>query len=136
MRETVRSLRIYLGICGALGILTSGAQVVSPRVPLWLSALFLLGAAASAALLYLAIRLPHVLQYDLERGLLIVHANLAYSAIWLVLVLAIVGPGMTFGQLVFGVVILLYIRQNLRRLSAEAICGAASAALAEESTPV
>lgn len=130
MRETVRSLRIYLGISGTLSFLVGGTQLLSGRLPLWLSALLLCGLFASAGLLYLAFQLRSILRDDLDRGLLIVHANLVYSAACLMVVLRTVGPGMAVGQIAIGIMILVYIRQNMRRLSAEAV-----ATLAETPAP-
>jgi hypothetical protein len=120
MRETVRSLRIYLVLTGTLSILLHLAALASGNALSAAGVLQLVGAVAAGGLFYVGLRLPQLLAENFGRALAVVHLNMGFIALVLILSLAGGAPGLGLGQLVVGLVILLYIRTNLRRLSVEA----------------
>lgn len=118
MRETVRSLRIYLALSGTLGALVNLGQIAHGSLPGWLTLIVAVGLAANLGLLYLAIRLRPILRGELDRGLHIVHGNVTYMVTILGLVLLQQGAGLVAAQVGLGLLILWYIRRNLIRLAA------------------
>lgn len=130
MRETVRSLRIYLVLCGTLTTvihLANLAKLVSSGgAPL---ALLLTGSGflTAASLLYAGFRLRHLLKNQASRLYAILYANMAFVGLVLVLVLP-GGDPFSIGQLGIGLLILWYIRSNARRLSNEVATPPQSAA--------
>jgi len=128
MRETVRSLRAYLFLSGGLSMAMHAATIGAGDRPFPVVALSVLGLLAAAGLFYMAVRLPRLLRDDLERALAIIYFNMFALSVILVVVAMAGASGIALGQVVLGLLILWYIRANLKRLSAEQVAEATAAA--------
>ena len=126
MRETVRSLRIYLVLCGVWGTAANLSTLLSADRPLAVI-LALVGTIATAGVLYLGVRLSHLLRERPDHALGILHFNMAVVGLFLAVSLAVGAGGVGTAQLGLGLLILWYIRGNVKRLAAQE-CPAAGVA--------
>jgi hypothetical protein len=118
VRETIRSLRIYLVFSGVVGTIANLNGLV-PGASSWVGVLFAIaGATASAGLLYTGLRLPHLLRHQPAQALAIVYFNMGVASVALLAVLAFGGTGVGIAQLAFGLLVLWYIHINMKRLAA------------------
>jgi len=69
MKESVGTLRVYLGLAGAFNGVSSASALLSPSVTVFPKVLAILYVAVSLALLYVAVALPTLLH---TRGRLVV----------------------------------------------------------------
>jgi len=133
MKESVRTLRIYLGLVAVFNGVSNFWVLQSPRATLVPKILAVLYLAVSAALLYVAVALPTLVR---TRGRLLVGIFRAYAvmaALNAALVLTGVLFGVMSGQLapegkpifvtvlpsVLGLVIAVYLSRNVVRLVEE-----------------
>jgi len=117
MRETVRSLRVYLVLCGVMGTLGSLGLIASGRASL-VEALFgVASTAAALGLLYLGVRLQHLLRHGVDRALAILYCNIALSAVALAILVAFRGPGLGIAQVTVSLAVFWYIQVNVKRLA-------------------
>jgi len=119
MRETVRSMRIYLFLSGALSSLIYLSHVVAADSSLVARAVASVGLVTAAGLLYVAVAIRSLLVEAPGRILGILHANMAYAAVILALSLVALGANGGAGKVVFGLLILVYLRANVIRLAKE-----------------
>jgi hypothetical protein len=125
MKETVRSLRWYFGILGALGIaghaLSASTELGQPE--LWPKLDWLFTGAVFVTYLYSAFTLPQLLR---RRPRLLLGVNALCQVRWIIsFVVAISGtlsPARALGTLIVftaGLSVLRYLQRNLKRLAAE-----------------
>ena len=120
MRETVRSLRIYLFLTGTLSTLIYLSHLVSADLAMVARAIAFLGFLTSAGLLYVAVLVRKLLVEAPQRILGILYANMAFAGV--IFALSLASTGVNLGA-VIGIVILVYLRSNVIRLSNEENAG-------------
>jgi hypothetical protein len=119
MRETVRSLRIYLSLSGVLGTFAYGSTIATGEVEGVGFALVLVGVALALSYIYLAVQLPVLLRTAPSRIATILKIGLGYL-LFLIVLAAIGGAVANMGSGILGILITWYLLVNVRRLAREA----------------
>lgn len=128
MRESVRSLQIYLMLAGALGLLSNIAQLVQNiQVPVAV-VVNLVFAGFCVSLLFCGARLKMLLTTNSRAVVTVLHTGIGLNLALIALLVSGGAEPVSIVRPMLGVLLLLYLRANTFRLAAEEGAQVASAA--------
>lgn len=128
MKETVRSLRIYLVLSGALGLFSNIAQLAQQIRSTSSVMINLLFAALCASLLFCGARLKTLIVGNPKSIVAVLHAGIGLNLAFIALLLWVGGAAVPIARSVLGVLLLMYLRANVLRLAGDEATRPVSAA--------
>ena len=119
MRETIRSLQIYLLLGGLLSTGVNAWIMASADSTSLARALAFFGMIGGLGWLYIAVAFKKLLVSALERIKVILYFSMAYVSAVFLSSLYLVGPTLDSMRVTLSFIVLWYIHRNVKRLSRE-----------------